>query len=367
MIKDTWRFAPFSEEPIQLIDEEGNWIGDFELDLSPEELKTLYRNMLTGRLMDERYQIILRQGKTSFVAPSSGHEAAQAGMAKALKPGFDWVFPYYRDKTLLLSLGYPLEKLYAQMMATRLDPNKGRQMPEHPGLKELNVYTVASPIASHVPPAVGAAISMKIQGTGQVVLTTFGDGATSEGDWHAALNFAGAQGAPIVFAAENNRYAISVPLEKQSGSPRIADKAHAYGMPGYHVDGMDVLASYYVAKEAVERARAGLGPALVELLVYRYGPHSSADDDKVYRSREEVEFWRSKDPILRFERFLEKQGLWTEEEGEALREEILATLKAAEETAEKAGPVPPEWMFDDVYHTPYWLLEEEKQILLSEL
>ncbi len=367
MIKDTWRFEPFSEEPIRLIDEEGRWVADFDLDLKDEELLELYRHLVRGRLLDERYQIILRQGKTSFVAPSAGHEAAQAGLAKAVRPGFDWLFPYYRDKTLLAAIGYPVELLYAQMLATRLDPNKGRQMPEHPGLKELNVFTVASPIASHVPPAVGAAISMKIQGTGQVVVTTFGDGATSEGDWHAALNFAGAQGAPIVFAAENNRYAISVNFEKQSGSPRIADKAHAYGFPGYHVDGMDVLASLYVAREAVERARQGLGPSLVEFLVYRYGPHSSADDDRVYRSREEVEFWRKKDPILRFERFLEKKGLWTPEEGEKIRETIKADLLAAEEKAEAAGPVPPEWMFDDLYSTPYWLLEEQRQILLAEL
>ncbi len=367
MIKDAWKFQPFTEEPIRLMDEEGNWIADFPLDLGEDKLKKLYRDMVRGRLLDERYQIILRQGKTSFVAPSSGHEAAQAGMAMAIRPRFDWLFPYYRDKTLLAAIGYPVEMLYAQMMATRLDPNKGRQMPEHPGLKELNVYTVASPIASHVPPAVGAALSMKIQGTGQVVLTTFGDGATSEGDWHAALNFAGAQGAPIVFAAENNRYAISVNFEKQSGSSRIADKAHAYGFPGYHVDGMDVLASYYVAQEAIQRAREGLGPSLIEFLVYRYGPHSSADDDRTYRSAEEVEFWRRKDPIPRFERFLEKRGLWTPEEGEKLREAIKAELLEAEEKAEAAGEVPPEWMFDDVYATPYWLLEEQKQILLSEL
>jgi len=367
MIKDTWRIEPYSEEPIRLIDEEGNWVGDFELDLGEEELKKLYRDMLTGRLLDERYIILLRQGKTSFVAPSAGHEAAQAGMALAIKPGFDWVFPYYRDKTMLAAIGYPVEMLYAQIMATKLDPNKGRQMPEHPGYKPLNVFTVASVIASHLPPAVGTAISIKLKNTGQVVLASFGDGATSEGDWHAALNFAGAQGAPIVFAAENNRYAISVNFEKQSGSARIADKAHAYGFPGYHVDGMDVLASYYVTKEAIERARRGLGPSLIEFLVYRYGPHSSADDDSVYRSREEVEFWRKKDPIPRYERFLEKMGLLSPKEREELREEIREGLLEAEEKALAAGEVPPEWMFDDVYGTPYWLLEEQKQILLSEL
>ncbi len=360
-------FQPFTEEPIRLIDEKGNWIGDFELDLSEDALLTLYRNMVAGRLLDERYIVLLRTGKTSFVAPAAGHEAAQVGMAAAIRPGFDWVFPYYRDKTLLLSLGYPAEQLFAQMAGTVLDPNKGRQMPEHPGHKDLNVFTVASPIASHVVPAVGAALSMKFQGTGQVVLTTFGDGATSEGDWHAGLNFAGVQGAPIVFAAENNRYAISVDFSKQSASARIADKAHAYGMPGYVVDGMDVLASYYVMREAVSRAREGLGPALVELLVYRYGPHSSADDDSVYRPKEEVEAWKKKDPITRFERFLEKRKLWTPEFGEQVRDEERKKLEAAEEKALSAQAVPPEWMFDDVYAERPWHLEEQKRILLEEL
>ena len=367
MVRDTRRFEPFSLEPIRLIGEDGEWLGAFPLDLTEETLRRLYRDMLAARMLDERYTILTRTGKTSFIAPAAGHEAAQVGVAHAIRPGFDWVFPYYRDHGLALALGVPLVELFGQMLATRADPNKARQMPAHPGSKRLNLFTVASPIASHIPPAAGAAISMKLQKTGQVVVCTFGDGATSEGDWYAGINFAAVQKAPAVFVAENNFYAISVNLRLQSGSPTIADKAHAFGIPGYLVDGMDVLASYYVVKEAVERARRGEGPSLIELQVYRYGPHSSADDDTRYRSREEVEAWRKRDPILRFQRFLEKRGLWDEAWERALREEIGQEIAEALQEAEAAGEVPPEWMFEDVFAEMPWHLRRQRELLREEL
>ncbi len=368
MIKDSWLFKPFTDKPIALISEDGEWIGSFKCDLEPEVLKRFYRDMLAARILDERLVILLRTGKTSFVAPGAGHEAAQVGIAHAVKPKFDWLFPYYRDMGLMLALGIPAVELFAQAIATKADPNKGRQMPFHPGSKEFKVFNVASPIASHIPPAAGAAISMKLRNTGEVAVCTFGDGATSEGDWHAGINFAAVQGAPAVFICENNRYAISVGYEKQTASENIAVKAQAYGMPGYYVDGMDVLASYYVVREAVERARSGHGPALVELVVYRYGPHSSADDDSRYRPKEEVEMWKTqKDPIERFRRFLEKQGLWTAEWEASLREEITAELAKAAEEAEAAGEIPAEWMFDDVYAEPLWPQKEQRALVLEEL
>lgn len=367
MVRDTRRFEPFSLEPIRLIGEDGEWLGAFPLDLTEETLRRLYRDMLAARMLDERYTILTRTGKTSFIAPAAGHEAAQVGVAHAIRPGFDWVFPYYRDHGLALALGVPLVELFGQMLATRADPNKARQMPAHPGSKRLNLFTVASPIASHIPPAAGAAISMKLQKTGQVVVCTFGDGATSEGDWYAGINFAAVQKAPAVFVAENNFYAISVNLRLQSGSPTIADKAHAFGIPGYLVDGMDVLASYYVVKEAVERARRGEGPSLIELQVYRYGPHSSADDDTRYRSREEVEAWRKRDPILRFQRFLEKRGLWDKAWERALWEEIGQEIAKALQEAEAAGEVPPEWMFEDVFAEMPWHLRRQRELLREEL
>lgn len=367
MVKDTHRFQPFTPEPIRLMGEKGEWLGDFPLDLDEAVLRRMYRDMLAARMLDERYTILIRTGKTSFVAPAAGHEAAQVAIAHAVRRGFDWIFPYYRDHGLALALGIPPWELFGQMLATKADPNKGRQMPEHPGSKALHYFTVASPIASHVPPAAGAAISMKLLRTGQVAVCTFGDGATSEGDWYAGINFAAVQGAPAVFVAENNFYAISVDYRRQTHSPTIADKAHAFGIPGYLVDGMDILASYYVVKEAVENARLGKGPSLVELRVYRYGPHSSADDDSRYRPKEEVEAWRRKDPIPRFQRFLEVRGLWTLEWEEDLKEEIQKELEKGLKEAEEAGEVPPEWMFEDVFAEMPWHLAKQKALLEEEL
>jgi 2-oxoisovalerate dehydrogenase E1 component alpha subunit len=193
-----------------------------------------------------------------------------------------------------------------------------------------------------------------------VGVTSFGDGATSEGDWHAALNFAGVQQVPMVFVCENNRYAISVELGTQSGSETIAEKARAYGMPGFSVDGMDVLACYYLMHDLVERAREGAGPALVDASVYRYGPHSSADDDSVYRPDEEVATWRRRDPLPRYRALLETRGLWNQAAEERLRDELDALLDEAAERAEEAGAPPFASMFDDVYAEMPWHLAEQR-------
>ncbi len=364
MIRDSQLFEPFGHEPISVLSETGEWTAPFEPDLEPEQLRRMYADLVTGRMMDERLERLQRQGKITFVAPSAGHEGVQVAAAHALRPGHDWLYPYYRDTAMVLAFGLTPRDMFAQAMATRADPSRGRQMPAHPGSAELNIFTVASPIASHIPPSVGTAISMKIRGGAQVTLASFGDGATSEGDFHAGLNFAGAQGAPIVFLCENNRYAISVGLSHQTGSETIAVKAHAYGMPGYYVDGMDVLASYYVVREAVERARAGVGPSLVEATVYRYGAHSSADDDSRYRPREEVEAWKRRDPIVRLRRYLEKRGLWDEEAENGLRAGITESFAAAIREVEEAGPIPLAWMFDDVFaEVPPHLVEQRDELL----
>lgn len=364
MIRDAHRFSPFSKDPVSVLSERGEWIAPFELDLEADILKGLYRAMVAARLMDERLERLQRLGKTSFVAPSAGHEAAQAAIAQAVEVGRDWLFPYYRDAYgVMLALGVPAEELFGQAMATRADPNRGRQMPTHPGSSAFKVFTVASAIASHIPPAVGAALSMKLKNSGEVAVTSFGDGATSEGDFHAAINFAGAQGAPIVFVCQNNRLAISVDYHKQTGSDTIAEKARAYGMPGYYVDGMDVLACTYVMKEAVERARSGVGPSLVEMLVYRYGPHSSADDDSRYRPREEVETWKKRDPIVRLKRFLLREEVLSEDEDQGLRDELSEQLAAAAKAAEAAGSVPLEWMLEDVFETMPPHLEKQRELL----
>lgn len=357
---------PFTEKPIALTDADGRWVAPFEPDLHADALRRMYHDLLAARLLDERLNVLLRTGKTSFVAPGSGHEAAQIGIAHALRRGHDWLFPYYRDAGLALALT-SADAIFAQYQGSRADINKGRQMPCHPGTREGHIFNVSSSIASQVPPAVGAAMAKRLQGKDEVVITTFGDGATSEGDWHAAVNLAAVQAAPIVFVCENNRYAISVDMAAQTHSRNIADKAYAYGMPGYFVDGMDVLAAYYVMRETIERARAGEGPALVELCVYRYGPHSSADDDSVYRSREEVESWKRRDPIERFRRFLERRGLWDKAWDETLRSRISEDFAAAGKHAAAAGAPPPEWMFDDVLAELPWHLNEQRELLRAEL
>jgi 2-oxoisovalerate dehydrogenase E1 component alpha subunit len=348
MIGNLRRFDPFGEAPIRVIDDAGRWVAPFACDVGDADLRAFYRDMQRARRLDERLSTLQRQGKVSFVASAAGHEATQVGAARALEVGRDWVFPYYRDLALALTLGWPPVEALAQQMASRLDPARGRQMPAHPGSAALRIFTTASAIASHVPPAVGSAMAQKLAGRGDVTLCSFGDGATSEGDWHAALNLAGAQGAPAVFLCQNNGYAISVAFRHQSGSADVATKAHAYGMPGYRVDGMDPLAVYYVTRQAVQQARDGLGPALIEALVYRYGPHSNADDDGRYRPADEVAAWRRRDPIARYRRFLEARGLWDDEAEAAQGAEIKDEIDDAVRANAAAGRAPLGWMFDDV-------------------
>jgi len=343
------RFRPFTDQPLAVLDEAGAWIAPFDDDLDDDTRTAMYRHMVLGRLVDERFTLLQRLGKVSFVAPSAGHEGAQVGIGHAIEVGRDWLYPYYRDTALAVAVGCPLVEIFGQMLGTRADTAKGRQMPSHPGSRALNMFTAASGIASHVPAAVGTAISQKLAGRGDVTVCTFGDGATSEGDWHAGVNFAGAQGAPVVFVCQNNRYAISVGLSRQTGSGGIAAKAHAYGMPGYHVDGMDVLACYYVMRDVVASARDGLGPSLVEMTVYRYGAHSSADDDSRYRPTEEVAAWRARDPIGRLRRYLVREGLWHDDAEAALRAELKAEVDEAVARAEGAGPQPVDGLFEDVF------------------
>ena len=363
VIRDAQRFQPFSDEPIQVLDDSGSWIAPFACDLDADDVLGLYHHLVLGRLVDERLVRLQRLGKSSFVAPAAGHEGAQVGVAHALEVGRDWVYPYYRDHVLALAMGWSPPELFAQAMGSRADSARGRQMPAHPGSRSLKLFTAASPIASHVPAAVGTAIAQKLAGSGDVTICSFGDGATSEGDWHAGVNFAGAQGAPVVFVCQNNRYAISVDLAHQTGSDDIASKAHAYGMPGYRVDGMDVLAVTLLLREVIGAARAGFGPALVETLVYRYGPHSSADDDSVYRSAEEVTAWRERDPITRLRAYLEGRGLWGETREQELRARLAGEIDAAVAAAEAAGAPPLGWMFDDVLSTPTPQLRKQRERL----
>lgn len=359
-------YKPFTEKPIQKVGEDGQKVGRWTLDLSEEQLRKMHRDMLRARVFDEKLVTLLRQGKTTFYAQCSGMEATQVGIAHGARAQHDWFWPYYRDHAIALALGVSMRDLMAQCLGVAGDLNKGRQMPHHFGVKNFNFVSISSSIANQVAPATGTAMAQKYLGTDEITVCTFGDGATSEGDWHAGLNMAGVNKAPIVFVCENNQWAISVGVGQQTASENIAIKAKAYGMPGYYVDGQDVLAVQSVMREVAERTRAGEGPALIECLTYRLGSHSNADADaeKRYRSREEVEEWKRRDPIARFERFLANEGLIIDGDEKArLRAEMNRELDEAIVWAEQSGE--PHWptMFDDVYaDLPAHLLEQREVV-----
>lgn len=308
-----------------------------DLGLKEDDLLGMYRYMLLARACDERQWALNRMGKAPFVVPVSGHEGAQVGTGWAFERGKDVFCPYYRDLALVLVAGFTPRDVFLGLFGKKDDPSSGgRQMPAHWGAKDRNVITGSSPIATQVLHAAGIAYSKKLKREDAVVGTWFGEGGTSEGDWHGAMNFAGIHQLPLVFICENNQYAISVHESKQvAGS--VHGRAEGYGMPGSVGDGNDVLECYRLAKEAVDRARAGGGPSLLELRTYRYYSHTSDDDDRTYRSREEVDEWRKKDPIPRFESYLRSVGLLDDGKVESLREEARSEVAEGAKGAEEAA------------------------------
>jgi 2-oxoisovalerate dehydrogenase E1 component len=305
------------------------------LGLSDDQLLDMYRTMLLARKLDERVWALNRQGRVPFVVSVAGHEGTQVGAAFALDPEKDWSLPYYRDVAFNLAMGLTPRDLFLSVFAKAADPaSAGRQMPNHWSEPDLNIFSASSVIATQFPHACGIAHRLKATGQPGVVMVSSGEGATSEGDWHEAMNFAGAHDLPIVFLIENNLYAISVPAgEGVAGI--IAERAAGYGMPGVEVDGNDILAVYGVMAAAVQRARAGEGPSLIEAKTYRYYAHTSDDDDKVYRSAEEVELWRRKDPILVLKQYLVESRLLDEVTESTIErgvtEEVATAVKEADE------------------------------------
>lgn len=280
------------------------------LGLSADDLLSMYRTMVTARLVDEAAFRLNRQGKAPFVVPVSGHEGCQVGTAWAMRRGRDIWLPYYRDVGVVLVAGMTPMEIFLGLFAKADDPSSGgRQMPSHWGSRRLGIISHSSPIASQIPHASGIAYAVKYRGEDAVVGCWFGEGATSEGIWHEGLNFSGIHRLPVVWICENNHYAISVAQSKQMAIENVADRARGYGFPGVVVDGNDVLACYGVMKQAVERALVGDGPTLIEAKTYRFFPHTSDDDDRTYRSREEVEAAKHNDPIHRFEHYLRDAGL----------------------------------------------------------
>ncbi|MEG7356471.1 3-methyl-2-oxobutanoate dehydrogenase subunit alpha [Bacillus vallismortis] len=320
------------------------------LGLTDQEAVDMYRTMLLARKIDERMWLLNRSGKIPFVISCQGQEAAQVGAAFALDREMDYVLPYYRDMGVVLAFGMTAKDLMMSGFAKAADPNSGgRQMPGHFGQKENRIVTGSSPVTTQVPHAVGIALAGRMEKKDVAAFVTFGEGSSNQGDFHEGANFAAVHKLPVIFMCENNKYAISVPYDKQVACENISDRAVGYGMPGVTVNGNDPLEVYQAVKEARERARRGEGPTLIETISYRLTPHSSDDDDSSYRGREEVEEAKKSDPLLTYQAYLKETGLLSDETEQTMLDEIMAIINEATDEAENAPYAAPESALDYVY------------------
>ncbi|HET7494113.1 MAG TPA: thiamine pyrophosphate-dependent dehydrogenase E1 component subunit alpha [Candidatus Limnocylindrales bacterium] len=303
--------------------------------LTDADVVEMYHYVALARALDERMWILNRAGRIPFVISGQGHEGAQVGITWALERGHDWIAPFYRSIATCLTFGMSPRDILTAQYATASDPSSGgRQMPGHYGSHEHNLVSVSSPVATQLLHAVGIALAAKVRKTGQVALTTMGEGSSNQGDVHEGLNFAAIHKLPFIFVVENNGYAISVPLARQVAGSSVAHRAAGYGIPGIEVDGNDVLACYVAARDAVARARAGDGPTLIEAKVHRLTAHSSDDQQTKYRSEEELAEERTRDPVPVFRAQLRDAGILDDAIEERLAAEIKAAVDEATEYAE---------------------------------
>ena len=345
-------------EPLRVIRDDGSADPAVNPKLSEAERLALYGGMMTERILDERMLGLQRQGRIGFYGPSIGQEAAIVGAAMAMAPG-DWIVPQYREPGAALVRGMPLKDMICQFLGNADDPLHGRQMPCHYVYRKGNYLSISSPVGTQIPHAVGIAWGMRIRGSGDAVLVYFGDGATSTQDFHTGMNFAGVFRVPCVFLCNNNQWAISLPVGRQTASATLAEKAQAYGFDGVRVDGMDALAVYGAVREAAARARTGGGPTMVEALTYRLGPHSSSDDPSRYRDEAEAAVWRARDPLVLFRRHLEATTGWDAGREAGLEREIGDAITRAVAEAEAAPRPAIDTMFTDVYEAMPPHLEEQ--------
>jgi 2-oxoisovalerate dehydrogenase E1 component alpha subunit len=328
----------------------GEKVRHVELGLTDEQVLEMYWYMVLARTVDERMWLLNRAGKIPFVISCQGQEGAQAGAGFALDRDKDYIAPYYRDLCLVLIYGHTPRTELLSAFGKPEDPNSGgRQMPGHFGDRKRRILTGSSPVGTQIPHAVGVALAAKMRGEDYVSYVSFGEGTSNQGDFHEAANFAGIHKLPVIFFCENNKYAISVPESKQLGCKNVADRAVGYGFEGVVVDGTDPLEVYRVVKHAVDKARGGGGPTLIEAKTYRLVPHSSDDDDRSYRSREEVEAAKQRDSILRMREYLMSVGLLTAEKDEELRKKALDEVNEATAYAEQAPHADPSTLEDYVY------------------
>jgi 2-oxoisovalerate dehydrogenase E1 component alpha subunit len=308
--------------------------------LPAERIRQIYQTMVVSRVLDQRWWQLNRQGKASIVASSQGHEAAQLGALAAFDKATDLFFLTYRSMTGYLGMGLTPKDLLLSFLAKRDDPfSGGRQFPMHGALLDRRIFNLSNVVSAQIPKAVGAALAVKLRNEKAVVYSTFGDGATSQGEWHESLNFAGVHRLPVVFVCENNHYAISVPQSLQMAVEDVSVRAQGYGFPGVTVDGCDLFAVYAAAKDAVARARTGNGPTLLECKVERLMAHTSDDDDRRYRSEAERKAMQLRDPVTKLKSYLLENRLLTQSQEKALWEEAQATVDRATDEAEKA-PLP---------------------------
>ena len=350
---------PCKVEYLSILDEKGQLDKKLEPKIPEDLLMKLYHAMLLGRRFDERLLNLQRQGRIGTFAPITGQEASQLGAVAALESS-DWFVPSFRETAAELWRGRSMESVLLIFGGF----NEGAKSEE-----KLNNLPVAVPVSSQIPHAAGLGWAIKYRKKKDVVMTFFGDGGTSEGDFHEGLNFAGVYQTPVIFVCQNNHWAISIPRSRQTHSETLAQKAIAYGMPGIQVDGNDVLAVYAAAKEAVDRARAGDGPSMIECVTYRMMMHTTADDPKRYRTDEEVEGWKKRDPLVRFQKYLKEKKLITDKKIEKLEQEVKAQIQSAVERAEEQmkSSGDPLDMFEHAYEAMPPNIEAQKLELEQEL
>ncbi len=343
---------PLVDEMIQILNAKGEVVKpEWMPELSKEVLLKMYKTMRLSRIIDEKTLQYQRQGRMLTYAPNLGQEATQVGSVAAIRQT-DWVAPSFRELGVWLYKGAPLYNVFLYWFGNEL----GMKMSE-----DIKILPISIPIASQMQHATGLAYASRLKGEDDVAIAYVGDGGTSQGDFHEALNFASVKNTPNVFIIQNNQFAISTRRAIQSKAGTMAQKALGYGIPGIQVDGNDIFAMYAVTKEAVERARNGEGPTLIEAYTYRLGAHTTSDDPTVYREEAEVEEWRQKDPIDRFRIYLYNQGFWSESEEEAYVKEQSEFVKETFEAVEQSGLTPLEDVFDYVYAEKTPILEAQYQ------
>ncbi|MBU5537339.1 MAG: pyruvate dehydrogenase (acetyl-transferring) E1 component subunit alpha [Candidatus Aenigmatarchaeota archaeon] len=339
-------------EMFQILNEDGKIVNTREMpQLKNEDIKRMYELMVLSRVFDDVALKLQREGRILTYASLLGQEASQIGSVLALQKD-DWIVPSFRENGVFITLGFPMEGLYQYWAGDE----RGMKI-----LEGRNALPVAIPVGTQVPHAVGIAWAMKLQGRKNVVVTYFGDGATSKGDFHEGMNFAGVFKVPCVFICQNNQWAISVPRSRQTASETLAQKAFAYGFDGILVDGNDVFAVFKVTKDAVEKARAGKGPTFIECYTYRMENHTTADDWKRYRDPREVEEWKKKDPIDRLKKYMEGEGIWSEDYEKEVWDSAKAKVNEAVKKFESVPPLMPLDMFEYVYAELPPELEEQRK------